>query len=105
MLSIPGCSCYFSNYIKVIQDWHSRAKPYKEFIVALDVVVDTAQVIVFGIGALKKDCLLTGMAPVKLSPLILGPIVSILAVGILRDELYWEMFLSVCIVIYFVLAF
>lgn len=59
---------------------------------ALDVVVDTAQVIVFGIGALKKDCLLTGMAPVKLSPLILGPIVSILAVGILRDELYWEMF-------------
>jgi hypothetical protein len=45
--------------IKIVQDWNSLVKPYMEFIVALDMVVEAAQVIVFGLGAIKKDWLFT----------------------------------------------
>jgi hypothetical protein len=79
--------------------------PFKEIIVGANTLIALANIITFGLGAFKKDWLLTGSAPLKLSALIVCPLAAAVLVVILFKSVVLEWPFWASIALYFVLAF
>lgn len=72
----------------------------------VELAVSTTQAIVFGLATFKHDWLLTGSVPLKLSPLVIVPLVSIVIVGtFISYNAVFHVFSLLRLVLYFILAY
>lgn len=70
--------------VTTLLSWKPKALQATAFIIRL--VLDVITIATFGLGAFKKTWLLSGWAPLKLSPLVLGDVLAVMADAILVQK-------------------
>lgn len=96
-----------SNAIDAITHWHylNGIHHLMRIAVVADIIIDSGFILALGLGAFKKDWLLTGNVPLKLSPMLLGPVGGIILVAILAKNVHFGMAFFFRVGLYFLLAF